>query len=144
MERRRELLGQCAHLLKRAEHPLLYSVVQLQLAKCHARLGIDAEEVLASEPSVADVVRRAERAAAASSPERTSNNSSSEDDSSNGSSGGTTLPGGETQIVRADEHPSPRFGSPASIHAGDDGTWYVGGADGDGEVGDRRHGRRSQ
>ena len=58
VEKRRELLTQCAELLNREEQPLLHSLVQLQLARCSAALGVD-EEAIAKHPDVMRVLRAA-------------------------------------------------------------------------------------
>ena len=42
---RRELLLQSAELLNRHEHPLLYSLIHLQLSRCYAALGADVEAI---------------------------------------------------------------------------------------------------
>ena len=56
LEKRRELLSQCAELLNREEHPLLFSMVQLQLAQCYAALGVD-EDAVANHPDVAGLLQ---------------------------------------------------------------------------------------
>ena len=114
VEKRRELLTQCAELLNREEQPLLHSLVQLQLARCSAALGVD-EEAIAKHPDVMRVLRAAaEKTSAAeesSAPPPSSPQPQEDED------------GGRTALVRRPSRevilgvegpPSP--GAPVSAH----------------------------